>query len=86
MTLPELRKLVDNHWARGEFRLAAVAITHFPIMDGKAGPAQFWIDWAHDVLSGKIKPEIAKKPDIPPWKDGDLFGEPLTTGRRRRGR
>ena len=87
MTMSGLRRSVDAAWLAGDFKGAARLILRFPVMDGRAGPVVFWIDWANDVLAGRIKPELAERPDIPLWVDGELFVEPLTkVPRRRNGR
>ncbi len=82
MTMGELRRSVDTAWSDGDFKLAARHILSSPIIDGRAGPAPFWIDWANDVITGRIKPIKTERPDIPLLKNGDLFGEPLTNGGR----
>lgn len=81
MTLAQLRGQVDQAWKDGRFKLAARLVLSFPVVDGRAAPAKFWIDWAHKVITGEVKPKKGPPPDIPLFRDGDLFGEPLTNGR-----
>jgi hypothetical protein len=83
MTLTELRRLVDRAWSEGAFKECARLILSFPVLPGHPAPAEFWLDWARKVSSGKIKPQASDKPEVPLLVNGDLYGEPIVTERRR---
>jgi len=67
----------------GQHKLAAKMI-----LDNQAGAgwngdglSQWWIAWAKRVRSGGDAPFLPKVEQLPPLKQDDLFGEPLTNGK-----
>ena len=73
--------------ADGQFRSAAIMIQGNKTGDGwnGQGVSPWWIQWSKGVLSGKIKPGITSGTEpLPLWGGDDLFGEPITNGKRKK--
>lgn len=78
-TMPEFRRAVKGLMEGGDIPEAARVI-----LENSDAVSQWWLDWAFGVVSGTITPTQPKPEIVESLKDGDLFGEPITTGRRLR--
>ncbi len=76
-TYREFKQAVYSWLEQNNYEYAAMLI----LQNKRAAPGN-WIKWAERVKAGIVKnPQPPEKPNTPPLKDGDLFGEPITTGR-----
>lgn len=79
-TGPEFRRFVKSHLENKQYHVAARLIVANPEF---ASP--WWIKWAKEILAGSKKriPTEREVENVPLLRDGDLFGVPLTTGKKR---
>jgi hypothetical protein len=83
-TEKELRHAISEQLKLGEYHEAARII-----VENSNAITPWFVNWAMDLISG-VKPSppnlVVFMGDMPLLKDGDLFWEPLTTGKRSRKR
>lgn len=84
-TFSEFETSFKNALEQGLYRMAAKMV-----LDNKAGSgwgdgaiSEWWIDWAKRARTAK-DPEKPAKEQLAKLGTGDLFGEPLTTGKTRK--
>lgn len=94
MNRPGTRKTGMNFGTHREFRAAVKACLEAEnyseaariLMENPDATTQWWLNWAFEVASGKADQAAFTARHFeqqPLLKDGDLFGESITTGRRR---